>query len=88
MSPVSEAQLVYIESRLQNDALGIDGIGYVYVTTRRTGRSVFSFTPDFIKLIHEPVWDFKISAEALYCTSEEERFKQDVLPAINKKLGV
>lgn len=76
MSPIREAHATYYDN--QREAF------IVFISPRRVNNS--NKIAKHINIHISDMWDKKLQKEALYASSEDERFKQDVLPDIIKKL--
>lgn len=87
MSPITDAHLCYIEHTSNKYPF----YGTVHINARRAGKranalKVLSYSKILIDTIHEEWLDEKRHLEALYASGDLERFKQDTLPFITKKL--
>lgn len=83
MSPVSEAIGLYIDEKSKLHPF----YGVMVSTPRRLSyRHRQKMANAFVDKMHMEWVDEKRAQESLYTSSEDERFKQDVLPDIIKKL--
>lgn len=83
MSLVSEALQLYIHEKSALHPF----YGVIVNTTRRLSYSRrVKLANEYVEKMHIGWLDEKIQSESLYTSSEEERFKMDVLPDIIKKL--
>ncbi len=80
MSQVTEAHITFIIESVKFRPF----YGVVIHNSRRVGKS--SMVYEFVEMFHTEWLDEKMALEAEYCKGHLERFKQDVLPEINKKI--
>ena len=80
MSPITEAHVLYREEA------PYPFIGAIILAARQTSKRKDIFK-EVIEIHLIEAWDEKINLEALYASGEIERFKQDVLPLVTKRLN-
>lgn len=76
MSPIRESKELFYNTQVDT---------YVMFTKPRQTSNGRRIETAIYGVVQE-VWDKKINKDALYASSNEERFKRDVLPEIIKKL--
>ena len=84
MSIVSEAHVLYIDQCSQQYPF----YGIVISSARRAGRGQWKANEaqNILEKTHTEWLDNKVTSESIYASSELERFKQDTLPDVVKKL--